>query len=49
MNCYIIDESILQKAVKTDIREAGIVKMQAAILSGTHLQHTFLKTATICG
>ena len=26
MNCYIIDESILQKEVKTAIREAGIVK-----------------------
>lgn len=26
MNCYIIDESILQKAVKTAIGEAGIVK-----------------------
>ena len=26
MNCYIIDESILQKAVKSEIRESGIVK-----------------------
>ena len=47
MNCYIIDESILQKEVKTAIGEAGIAKMQAAILSDTHLQHTFVKTATI--